>query len=110
MTGTRDRKGVSVRNCKDDREEAVAAAVVPITVEACVDGGDLRQLVTITVEDWAEMQDLSCSMGRGAFPDLVVGLALRRCTGIDPLPTIRFVGGDGTDLPNRPNQYPGTTW
>ncbi len=46
-------------------EIAAATAVVPTSVEACVAGGELRQLVNVTAVDWTEMEELTW---RGHIP------------------------------------------
>ena len=78
------------------REEQIEEAEAT-SIATWVAKGDLRQPVTITLSDWEAMQEL----GMGIFPDLVVGLALRRCAGPSLLPTIRLTEWDGTDLPKR---------
>jgi hypothetical protein len=78
----------------EGREEPIEVAT---SIATWVAKGDLRQPVVITLSDWEAMQEL----GMGIFPDLVVGLALRRCAGPSLLPTIRLTEWDGTDLPKR---------
>ena len=74
----------------ETRTETVAASVM-----SWVKRGALQQRVNIMLSDWENME----ALGMGTFPDLVVGFALRRCTGSGQLRTILVVGQDGTDLP-----------
>ena len=115
LTGTRgDRDGNEKRRmlpiCEVEEvgtEEQVAATDVPTSIEAWVVGGERGQMVTVTVDDWGEMGKITDGMGVGVFPELAVGLALRRSAGPGRMPTIRLVERDGIDLPK--HSWP-TSW
>jgi hypothetical protein len=95
-----DRRSPTCEGKVAGKEEITAATeVVPTSFKACVAGGELRQMVNVTAVDWAEMEEVTGSMGGGAFPDLVVGFTMRPYTGSGPIQMVPLVSGDGIDLP-----------
>ena len=112
LTGTRgDRDGNEKRRmltiCEAEEvgtEEQVAATDVPTSIEAWVVGGERGQMVTVTVDDWGEMGKITDGMGVGVFPDLAVGLALRRSAAFD------LSNGMASTSLYTPGQPLGTAW